>query len=82
VLGKEEKKKMALMPDADFEGDFLEVQENIGGIANAASAVLLPLRSKERYEKQYAIFCEWRKAKGANGVNEDLILAYLYENVS
>ncbi|KAJ3638962.1 hypothetical protein MTP99_002290 [Tenebrio molitor] len=68
------------MPDADFEGDFLEVQENIRGIANAASAVLLPLRSKERYEKQYAIFCEWRKAKGANGVNEDLILAYLYEN--
>ncbi|XP_068905317.1 uncharacterized protein [Tenebrio molitor] len=58
---------MALMPDADFEGDFLEVQENIRGIANAASAVLLPLRSKERYEKQYAIFCEWRKAKGANG---------------
>jgi hypothetical protein len=35
---------------------FLEVQENIRGIANAASAVLLPLRSKERYEKQYAIF--------------------------
>jgi hypothetical protein len=52
---------MALMQDADFEGDFLEVQENIRGIANAASAVLLPLRSKERYEKQYAIFCEWRK---------------------
>jgi hypothetical protein len=47
---------MALMQDADFEGDFLEVQENIRGIANAASAVLLPLRSKERYEKQYAIF--------------------------
>jgi hypothetical protein len=73
---------MALMPDADFEGDFLEVQENIRGIANAATAVLLPLRSKERYEKQYAIFCEWRKAKWANGVNQDLILAYLYENVN
>jgi hypothetical protein len=24
----------------DFEGDFLEVEENIQGIANAASAVL------------------------------------------
>jgi hypothetical protein len=54
-LRKEEKKKMALMPDAAFEGDFFEVQENIRGIANAASAVLLLLRSKERYEKQYAM---------------------------
>jgi hypothetical protein len=55
VLRKEEKKKMALMPDADFEGDFFEVQENIRGNANAASAVLLLLRSKERNEKQYAM---------------------------
>jgi hypothetical protein len=31
---------MALTPDEDFEGDFLEVEENIQGIANAASAVL------------------------------------------
>jgi hypothetical protein len=30
---------MALMTDEDFEGDFLEVQENNQGIANAASAV-------------------------------------------
>jgi hypothetical protein len=31
---------MALMPDEDFEGNFLEMQENNYGIANAASAVL------------------------------------------
>jgi hypothetical protein len=34
------KKKSALTPDEDFQGDFLEVEENIQGIANAASAVL------------------------------------------
>jgi hypothetical protein len=37
---KERKERMALMSDEDFEGDFLEVQENSPGIANAASAVL------------------------------------------
>jgi hypothetical protein len=31
---------MALMPDEDFEGDFLEVEENYQGIANAAGGVL------------------------------------------
>jgi hypothetical protein len=31
---------MALMPDENFEGDFLEMQENKHGITNAASAVL------------------------------------------
>jgi hypothetical protein len=28
LLQKERKERMALMPDEDFEGDFLEVQEN------------------------------------------------------
>jgi hypothetical protein len=41
---------MALMPDEDFEGDFLEVQEN-QGITNAARALLI--RSQERYEKDF-----------------------------
>jgi homoserine acetyltransferase len=50
LLQKERKEKMALMPDEDFEGDFLEVQENNHGITIAASAVLLLIRSKERYE--------------------------------
>jgi hypothetical protein len=33
-------KERNLMPDEDFEGDFLEMQENNHGITNAASAVL------------------------------------------
>jgi hypothetical protein len=31
---------MALMPVGNFDGDFLEMQENNHGITNAASAVL------------------------------------------
>jgi hypothetical protein len=47
LLQKERKERMILMADEDFEGDFLEVDENIQGIAKAASAVLLLIRSKE-----------------------------------
>jgi hypothetical protein len=50
LLQKERKERMALMPDEDFEGDFLELEENVQGTANAASAVLLRIRSKKRYE--------------------------------
>jgi hypothetical protein len=39
LLQKQEN-KMALMPDENFEGHFLEMQENNHGITNAASAVL------------------------------------------
>jgi hypothetical protein len=34
------KKRMPLMPDENFGGDFLEMQENNHGITNVASAVL------------------------------------------
>jgi hypothetical protein len=50
LLQKERKERMALMPDEDFEGDFLELEENVQRTANAASAVLLLIRSKNRYE--------------------------------
>jgi hypothetical protein len=40
LLQKEREERMALMPDEDFEGDFLEVQKNNHGIINGASAVL------------------------------------------
>jgi hypothetical protein len=40
LLQKERKERMALMPDEDFESDFLEMQENNHGITNAASAAL------------------------------------------
>jgi hypothetical protein len=37
LLQKERKERMALMPDEDFEGDFLEIQENNHGITNAGT---------------------------------------------
>jgi hypothetical protein len=40
LLQKERKERTALVPDEDFEGDVLEVQENTHGITNAASPVL------------------------------------------
>jgi hypothetical protein len=40
LLQKERKERMALMPDKDFECDFLEMQENNHEITNAASAAL------------------------------------------
>jgi hypothetical protein len=53
LLQKERKERMILMADEDFEGDFLEMDENIQRIAKAASAVLLLIRSKERYENNF-----------------------------
>jgi hypothetical protein len=40
LLQKERKERMALTQNENFEGDFLEMQENNHGITNAASAVL------------------------------------------
>jgi hypothetical protein len=56
-LEKERKKRIALMPDKVFEGDFLEVKENIPGIVNTASAVLLLIRSKEKMTFQNESKC-------------------------
>jgi hypothetical protein len=39
-VAKRRKERTALIPDENFEGDFLEMQENNHGITNAASAVL------------------------------------------
>jgi hypothetical protein len=54
-LEKERKERIALMPDKVFEGDFLEVKENIQGIVNTASAVLLLIRSKRSKTDQNAL---------------------------
>jgi hypothetical protein len=35
-----QKERTALIPDENFEGDFLQMQENNHGITNTASAVL------------------------------------------
>jgi hypothetical protein len=40
---------------------------------------VVPAKSKHSYEKEYAIFCEWRKRKQARGVDENIMLAYISE---
>lgn len=47
-----------------------------------ASSNLLPAKSRERYEKCYTKFCEWRINKQAHGVDENIMLAYFFEKVS
>jgi hypothetical protein len=54
---------MVLMPDENFEGDFLEVQENNHGITNAASAGSLLIRSQERYETDENTLSTYRAFK-------------------
>jgi hypothetical protein len=54
LLQKERKERMALMPDEDFEGDFLEKQENNHGIIPTLQGRLsidsVLIRSQKRYE--------------------------------
>lgn len=56
--------------------------EDILNAAREASSSLLPVKSKERYEKAYNMFCEWRNTKNFKGIDENLMLAYFYEKVS
>lgn len=40
---------------------------------------VVPVKSKQLYEKEYVNFCEWRKRKDVRGVDETIILAYIHE---
>lgn len=43
---------------------------------------LLPIKSKNAYEKVYLTFQEWKNGKNIEEVTEDVILAYLDWRVS
>lgn len=50
--------------------------------ARAASASLLPEKSKSKYEKVYDQFRQWKLMNKVEEVlNEDLMLAFFYEKV-
>jgi hypothetical protein len=40
---------------------------------------MVPPKSRLLYEKEYKLFCEWRKNQKAKGVDENIILAYVLE---
>jgi hypothetical protein len=39
---------------------------------------VVPAKSNHSYEKEYTIFCEWKR-KQARGVDENIMLAYISE---
>ena len=41
----------------------IPVSEDILNAAREACTSLLPAKSKEKYEKTYGVFCQWREAK-------------------
>lgn len=49
---------------------------------NEASSFLIPTKSSERYGKEYKQFCEWKRENGVSEINEEIMLAYLFDLVS
>lgn len=55
----------------------------ISEAAAAAVADLLPSKSKDRYEKEYAQFEEWCRAKNVHDIiTEDVLLAFFLEKAT
>ena len=40
---------------------------------------LLSIKSKSTQEKEYDVFCDWRRCNDIRGVNEDIVLTYFSE---
>ncbi|KAK4884976.1 hypothetical protein RN001_001247 [Aquatica leii] len=56
-----------------------EIPENITQQAAKVQAELLPKKSRDRYEKKYRLFYEWREQKNFKSVSDDVFLVYLSE---
>ncbi|KAJ3661801.1 hypothetical protein Zmor_006183 [Zophobas morio] len=59
-----------------------DVPFDLSKAAAAATEELLPSKSKERYEKQFQIFEDWRRLKNVTSLTEDVFLAYFAEKSS
>uniref|UniRef100_V5GRG2 Uncharacterized protein n=1 Tax=Anoplophora glabripennis TaxID=217634 RepID=V5GRG2_ANOGL len=55
----------------------VEIPSEILEKANAATAGIIPEKSKSIYNKELKEFQDW-KIKGVKGVNEDVLLAYFF----
>ncbi|KAK4875272.1 hypothetical protein RN001_011694 [Aquatica leii] len=56
-----------------------EIPENITQQAAEVRAELLSKKSRDRYEKEYRLFYEWREQKNVKTVSDDVFLVYLSE---
>ena len=59
-----------------------ELPKHIKNSAKKATESLLPLKSKETYEKEYIAFKEWRLSNKLAVINETVLLAYFQQLVS
>lgn len=59
----------------------IKVSTQIEVDANAAYDCLLPIKSRNRYDKAYEQFCKWRETNGVEGINEDVLIAFFYNKV-
>ncbi|KAJ3652615.1 hypothetical protein Zmor_018565 [Zophobas morio] len=59
-----------------------DVPFDLSKAAAAATEELLPSKSKERYEKQFQVFEDWRRLKNVTSLTEDVFLAYFAEKSS
>ncbi|EFA12748.1 hypothetical protein TcasGA2_TC010275 [Tribolium castaneum] len=58
-----------------LEGTPPEIQE----AAAAATANLMPQKSKKQYERQYKLFINWRQEKQTESFSENVLLAYIQQ---
>lgn len=57
---------------SDIESESSDIEES----ARLAIQSLLPVKSKEKYEKAYGHFEDWCKEKRVKVINEEILLAY------
>ena len=63
--------------ESNSDSQFENVPYEISNAAAAATAQLLPEKSKSRYENVYDLFTRWMDMKKCKTITEDVILAYL-----
>lgn len=49
---------------------------------NEAAGSLIPTKSSERYHSEYKQFCDWKRVNAVSEINEEIMLAYLFDLVS
>ncbi|XP_064212309.1 uncharacterized protein LOC135265892 [Tribolium castaneum] len=68
--------------DSGEEDDFVGLEgtpPKIQEAAAAATANLMPQKSKKQYEKQYKLFINWRQEKQTESFSKNVLLAYIQQ---
>lgn len=67
------------MSASDSDEQFINTPPELKKKATNISLNLLPAKSRQRYEKHYELFNNWKKSKKAKNITENVLLAYLSE---